>query len=322
MSDIDNEMDEFAKRTLDPLRQETPQLDPQVATRIKMQYMQQAEALKAALPSSHIAGRRSTARRGGLAGFFLQHPLFKFLAAGLVAIILLLAGSSFTVSAAQGSLPGEALYPIKSWSENVRLDLASSPQTRLNLILKFTNRRMDEISLLVADGKTVDEGVSNHFQQELDDALQLAAQLDDAQIQNALLSIKDHAQNQGMTMESLISNLPPQADPAIHRLQDRLSEQVQISALGETDPKQFRLTVRERQLQQEENKHSKHTEEPNLVSPEESTTPKANQENPNPGGNMNQPTEEPGHGGPGNGQGEQQPGNGNHGQNPTHTPKP
>jgi hypothetical protein len=204
----------------------------------------------------------------------------------------------------------------------VSLALAISPQRRLNLVLKFTNRRVDEISQLLAHGKGIDNRTSDRFKQELDDALELAAQLNDMQIQSALVEIKHNAESQGMTMQQLITSLPPQADPAIQHLQDRLNEQIQISGIGEKNPSEFREQVRERQRQHQQNKHSAETEEPGLAPSEISVTPMPKQDGQNHGSDMNPPTGVPGHGGQDNGPGESPPGNGNHGQNLTHTPKP
>jgi hypothetical protein len=321
MTKTDDELDEFGKHTLEPLRH-APPLDPQVSSKIKVQYMQQAEAIKAAFPGSQAAARQRVTPRGGLVGFFHLHQFMKYLSAGMIALAVLLIFSSITVYAAQDSLPGQVLYPVKSWSENIQLDLASSPQVRLKLVLKFTNRRMEEISLLLANGDTVSTNTTDRLNQELDEALQLASQMNDSQILEALVSIKDHATNQGMTIEHLINKLPPQADPAITKLRERLTEQVQISSNGETDPTQFRLQVQERLMERQEIKKSKQDNHSSSDSNSGNATAMPKMDNENSGNNDTQATEAPSHGEPGNGQNQQQPGNSNHDQNGDHNPKP
>lgn len=322
MTEADERLDEFGKHALSPLRA-APPLDPQEAARLKQAYLVQANTLRQSVsePSTYNrVNERSKQRR--IFWFIQQRPLFRFIAAGLIALVILFVGSTFTVSAAQASLPGQALYPLKSWSENVRLALVLSPQLRLNLVLKYTNRRMDEISQLISSGQTFDEQTSDRFQQELDDALQLAAQLNDTQIQSALIQIRNHAESQGMTVQQLIGSLPPQAEPAILRLQDRLNEQVQLSSIGEKDPKEFRFQVHERQLQRKQDKHPDKTYTPGTTLPGISATPMPGEDGDNNGNGKKESTQVPGHGEPGNDQDPSQPGNGNHGQNPTHTPKP
>ncbi len=246
----------------------------------------------------------------------------KSLVALLMVFVFILVGSSVTVYASQNSLPGQPLYAIKSWSEDVRLAMTSSPNAKLSLTLYYTNRRLEEISNLVAGGKAINAQTADRFQKELDDALQLATQLGDTQMQVALGEIKSHAQKQGITMKELISKLPPQAEPAVIKLQERLNEQVQLSDVGETDPKEFRIQLRERLQDLQRNKHGPEVDQPQSTSDEISITPIPKHDGDNNGNEMNQPTKDPEHGGPGKGQGQSTPGNGNHGQNPTHTPKP
>jgi membrane-associated HD superfamily phosphohydrolase len=251
-----------------------------------------------------------------------QKPVMKSLVALVLVFLFILAGSSVTVYASQSSLPGQPLYAVKSWSEDVRLAMTSSPNAKLSLTLDYTNRRVDEISNLSADGKAVNDQTADRFQRELEDALQLAAQLDDPQMQHALGEIKKHAESQGLTLEELISKLPPQAKTAVVKLQERLNEQVQLSNIGETDPKKYRSQVHERQKNLQRTNHATDVNQSQSTPDEISITPIPKQDSNHNGDEKSQPSEVPGHGGPGNDQGQSTPGKGNHGQNPTHTPKP
>ncbi len=322
MTRANNKLDEFGKRTLAPL-QPVPPLDPQSVSEARTKYLLEGDNLRQALGSQ--PGLEDAHKGNGKHNlvWLVQHkPQMKVLVAIVLAFVILLAASSATVFASQNSLPGQMLYPVKSWSEDIRISMTTSPETKLNLTLYFTNRRMEEISTLMADGKPVSDLTAERFASELENVLQLAAQLDDTQIQRALGEIKSHAERQGMTMQELIIKLPPQAEPAVVKLQERLNEQVQLSKIGETDPKEFRLQMRDRFQKQRGSKHSTESE-PSLSTPENSSvTPVPGQDGNNQGNEMKEPTEVPGHGGPGNGQGQTTPGNGNHGQNPTHTPKP
>jgi hypothetical protein len=213
---------------------------------------------------------------------------------------------------------------VKTWTEDVRLSLTFSTQAKLNLTLEYTNRRLSEISSLVAQGKLVGDQTSDQYQQELDDALKLAAQMTDQQIQAALGQIKNQAGKQGMTIQELINQLPPQADPALIRLEQRLNTQVQWTEMGEADPQAFRIQLHERMHGQPGQNKPNVTEEP-------LSTPVPSNNMPMPGGNGNNgsggndsrpSTQMPGNGDPGNGQGQSMPGNSNHEQNPKHTSSP
>jgi hypothetical protein len=246
----------------------------------------------------------------------------KTLVAVLLAVLVLLSGSSFTVYAAQSSLPGEPLYAIKSWSEDVRLSMTLSTKAKLNLTLDYTNRRVAEISELLAGGKVLNDQTPDRFQQELDNALQFAAQLDNTQIQNALGQIKSHAENQGMKMEELINTLPSQAKPAMIRLQARLAEQIQLSTFGESNPQAFRMQIRERLQKRLGPNQSPTISQPESTSPYLIVTPMDGQNGSDNGNNMNQPTDVPGHGGTGNGKGQSTLENRNIEPDPIRTPKP
>ncbi len=311
MTSADNEMDEFGKRTFAPLRS-TPPLDSQAILDAKAKYLLEGENLRQAI-TLEPGGEVTRQKYHNIFRVWQYKPVMKALVAVLLAFAVILAGSSFTVFASQGSLPGQVLYPVKSWSEDVRFSLTSSTDTKLRLTLNLTNRRMEEISVLLASGKKVNEQTTDRFQRELDDALQLAAQLDDIQMQHALGEIKSQAEKQGITIQELINKLPPQADPAVLKLQERLNVQVQLSNAGETDPKKFRVQVHERQEKNQGPKHTPDTGQSQSTPDETVATPMPSEAGNNHGNDMNKPTEEPGQGGPGNG---------NHGPNPTHTPKP
>ncbi len=320
MTNGDKDLDEFGRHTLEPLRR-APPLDPQIASQIKKQYLVQGASLRQSFVAEKgfITSSKPIQKRFFL-GLLPRTPLAVGLAALLVVLVLLLVGGTITVSAAQGSLPGQALYQVKTWSEDARLSLTFSDKNKLNLTLDYTNRRVDEISSLLAKGKTIDNQTTVRFQQELDSALQLAADMNDAQLQNSLVQVKRHAESQGLTMQELLSKLPPQAEPALVRIQERLNEQVELSAIGESNPKEFRKQLHDRELKRKNSKNA-NGEQPgnsNSATNDKDTPGNNGQGN---GSGVNQSNQAPGNESAGDEQGQPSSGNG-HKVNPTHTPKP
>ncbi|OGN91424.1 MAG: hypothetical protein A2Y88_05530 [Chloroflexi bacterium RBG_13_48_10] len=314
--------DEFGKRILSPL-QTTAILDPQVVAEEKASYLLLAENLRQGInlgPSKEdIQHEQAT-----LTVFRRKHtlPLLRSLAVVLIAIIILF-GTSLTVYAAQDSLPGESLYPLKVISEDIQISLTRSPEDRLDITLDHTNRRVEEITSLLAMGKTISPQSADRFEGELEGALLLAAQMEDRQMHDALWEIKSHAESQGMTLDELINKLPGQAEPALLRLQERLREQISLSSFGEIDPKTFRWEIRERH----QNQSWKHKFPP--MENDSSSTPTSGMSTPLPSEgdldhkkDIHQPTQAPGHDDSNPGQGNQNSGNGNHGVDPTRTQKP
>jgi hypothetical protein len=325
MSESNEDLNKFGKRILSPLRQVDP-LDPKIAAEERAKFILQGENLRKDLSSKHtdVTSTKAVSEPNTLRGK-QPLPLFKALIA-VILVAIILVGSSITVYAAQSSLPGEPLYTIKSISEDVRLSMAFSTKAKLDLTLTYTNRRVSEISSLVSEGQDLPDQTSDRYQQELEHALELAAQMDDQQMQVSLGEIKKVAENQGMTMAKLLASVPEQASPAIIRLRERLQEQVMLSSFGETDPQAFRNEIRQRQQIRQGSKHTsepEQTESTPVISP---NAPMPEQEQNGNGKDRNQPTEMPGHegqgNGPENGQGQSTTGSSKHGSDATHTPKP
>jgi len=74
-------------------------------------------------------------------------PAFAF---ALTSVILV---SSITtvgvISASQGTLPGDFLYPVKTAIEKTQLTFTSSPESRTKLSVKFATQRIDEFTQLI-----------------------------------------------------------------------------------------------------------------------------------------------------------------------------
>jgi len=123
MTRNEKDLDEFGKHALAPLR-DAPNLDPQVLGQEKARFMELGGNLQRSLIPSPSTSETPLSQHGDIPARRQQPRLiFKALTAALIALVILV-GSSLTVYAAQDSLPGETLYLVKSWSEDIRL---SSP---------------------------------------------------------------------------------------------------------------------------------------------------------------------------------------------------
>jgi hypothetical protein len=74
--------------------------------------------------------------------------------ASLAVVLLLLGVSLFNVSAS--ALPGDSLYPLKRTIEDWRLMRATDPQQIMELAEQFRQERLNEITLLLRDGREAD----------------------------------------------------------------------------------------------------------------------------------------------------------------------
>lgn len=94
-----------------------------------------------------LASSRQTGERSLLTIF-----KFKFMTIFL-AIALLFGGGAGAAFAAEGSLPGDVLYPVKQVSEDVRVALSVSAEAKAKAEAKFAERRLEEAAELIAEGR-------------------------------------------------------------------------------------------------------------------------------------------------------------------------
>lgn len=101
-----------------------------------------------------------------------KNPLVKILASMVMAIALLVGGGGITAYASAASLPGDALYSVKTSIEDARASLTGDNATLARLYLEFAGHRLDEIQALIAAGQTSHLGqASSQFRSEIQNAL-------------------------------------------------------------------------------------------------------------------------------------------------------
>ena len=241
-----DEMDSKLKNAFNDL-QNIPPRDPQAAARGRANFLKQAAVLRQ--PVSRETNRRQNWVNSTIFPLFQRKerfPMLNSLIAVVLAVVVLFGGSGATVAAAQGSLPDQILYPLKTWSEDAVLSLTGSTQTRLQYVLDFSDRRVLEMTRLLADGKTIPAGVETRLQNELDLVLELIAGMNDTQALQQLQMIIQRADAQYQTMTMLMSGAPQSDGPLLLRAHARLQEQLQLGAMGESDMSGFRMQVRQR----------------------------------------------------------------------------
>jgi hypothetical protein len=241
-----DEMDSRLKNALDDLKN-TPPRDPRAAQRGRLVFLHEAAEYRQAV--SRKANRRQNWVNSTIYPLFQRKerfPMFNSLVAIVLAVVVLFGGSGVTVAAAQGSLPDQTLYPLKTWSEDTLLSITGSTQTRLQYALNFSDRRVVEMTRLVAAGKSIPAGVETRLQNELDQVLELVAGMNDAQALQQMQDIMQRADAQFQTMTTLTSCASGSDGPLLQRAQSRLQEQIQLASMGESDMPGFRMQVRQR----------------------------------------------------------------------------
>lgn len=154
----------------------------------------------------------------------------------LVALVLFFGSSAGLAFAAQESLPDEPLYPLKLWSEDFRVRLAGDPQAKIDLLMQFSDRRVGEMDQLAMRGRPISLSVAQRFEYQIQQALELAASLDDEALQQAVQRIRARCAIQ----EQRLLAEPGPAQPVRQWARARLQEQLQWLDANASDPQAFR----------------------------------------------------------------------------------
>ncbi len=200
---------------------EAPQRDAQKAAKTRAAFLEQARHLahekqidtpvSAGLPmrlkdstqqNNRPFWQRSLFRRKEMS------PMWTFLTTMLVTLALALGGTGITAYAAQDSLPNQALYGVKTFTEDMQLQLTTQAENQLTLALKFANRRVNELAAMAKQGESAPETVANRYGAEIDHALQLAAGLPENGLTSALEQVQTQLQQQEQTDGSALPGAP------------------------------------------------------------------------------------------------------------------
>ena len=185
-----------------------------------------------------------SSRNGGfrLFGLFAP-PLFTWQFASLVVLIIALVTSTSGVAlAAQGTLPGDQLYPVKIALEQIELAVTPGAAGSTRLHLTFADQRLVEVQSLVMQGRFQNvtqaaENFERHMASALEGLDRLAEQ-DRAQAVELAASLEETLSGQLPMISILAEIAPPEWRPNFDRLQ--MTSQDALSAAHEvlTSPDQ------------------------------------------------------------------------------------
>ncbi len=169
-------------------------------------------------------------------------------AVALLAGVLLLGGGSGVAYAAQGSLPGDVLYPVKAATEQGRLLVTLGSAAKAEYHLTLARRRLDEVLALAQAERPIAPATIAAIADRLDAALAEVRKLSAADAQRLLLEAStDIAEGQDSLAEAQGRSSPGQGQDSLRQLglivgrgqviieaasQDptRLSDQVEVGA--------------------------------------------------------------------------------------------
>lgn len=167
--------------------------------------------------------------------------MFSTIATILTVLALTFGGASATVYAAQDSLPGQALYQLKIQSEDLRFNWEHQETEQIGLALEFANRRIEELQAMLQQGQTPPESLMLRYQEHINTAFNLAAGLDDANLEPALDQIRQTLQEQDRIMAHLQDKTGTPDDAVLLQIRDQIRLRTSWTTEGLSDPSAFRL---------------------------------------------------------------------------------
>jgi len=134
-----------------------------------------------------------------------------FIAIALV-LAILFAGTTVTAYAAQESLPGDALFGLKTTLEDIQISTAWDTADEAEKSIQYADRRVEEITELVALSRHDDIPIGvdrfEHHLEEALSALQIVAQTDPELAQQLALILTQLLDEQYQTIAALLETSP------------------------------------------------------------------------------------------------------------------
>ena len=115
----------------------------------------------------------------------------------------LLFGGSATVSAAQDDLPNEPLYAVKTWTEDLSLQLTDNQEALVTRLMELAEIRVQEMVQLSENGEIIPDQVQLRLEQHIQQALQACLNMDDPTLERTLLQMRDRLQDQDRDFDRL-----------------------------------------------------------------------------------------------------------------------
>lgn len=133
-----------------------------------------------------------------------------------VFLVVVLAGAG-TAIAAQSSIPGEPLYPVKRVTERLGLLVVHDSPEKVHLRLEFTGRRAEEIEALYDRGKEVEESILVELATETEETLEEIEGAPEGNRQTLFEKLVDLTERQQEVLQRVYDRVPEQAKPALER---------------------------------------------------------------------------------------------------------
>jgi hypothetical protein len=143
------------------------------------------------------------------------------IASVLIGLLLLGVAGSSTVYAAQSSLPGDTLYPVKTGVENFRLAVTPSASAKADLRLELAQRRIDEAIQQVKLNRNINLPALETAERQFDEAIKELSNSDSTQATDKALSLLSATTlNQQLELEQVLTSASQTNQPDLKKALD------------------------------------------------------------------------------------------------------
>ena len=244
-NDFDDTVDPRLQQLLDKLHA-TPARDAQSADRGRTRYLAQLDALGLSRPKSrvqdllgwltlnNITNQRSIRKDENFMATRIP-KIAVITAVVLMAVMLLVvSGGAMTAYASRAAMPGDALYTVKTGIERTEVTFSKSPAVQAELHLQFAQKRLDEMSALIKEGRFSNVSkTSTQFEYHVQQAvilLQIVAAGNPTQASALTTQVSTTLTRYTQTLNTMLTNVPETTRSSMTRA-------IQVSSSGST----FRL---------------------------------------------------------------------------------
>lgn len=155
--------------------------------------------------------------------FWPRTALMRVLASGLVGA-LCLGSAGGTVFAAQNSLPGDTLYPVKIGVENFQIAVTPGAAAKASLHVQLAQRRINEAVEQVKLNREVDTPALKSIQHQIDSAIKELGKTGQTEDTSEVLSrLSVVTLNQHLELEQVLSSAPDSSREVLKQAMDETS---------------------------------------------------------------------------------------------------
>jgi hypothetical protein len=163
----------------------------------------------------------------------------------LLGVGMLFGGGGAVVAGAQEAMPEDALYPVKTWSEDVRLWAAGDGLPEMDLALQFADRRAEELLHAAEAGLPIEDAVLLRLMDQDDRAFSIAAQTGDAEAPVALEKVRTRLEEHVRVLDYLPPGTGPGESAILLQTRRNIRQRLELLSGDLNDPQ-----VRARILEQ------------------------------------------------------------------------